>query len=102
MRSEKREKSANRACGVKSVLDRAVETFDLPAEVLRGMPKLTATGSVRLHIECHQGLLEYDPSLIIINGGEMLVTVRGQGMDISAMNSEEILIKGLIRGIDFE
>ncbi len=86
----------------KNVFERAVETFDLPAEVLNRMPKLTVTGNIRLHIECHQGLLEYDPSLIIVNGGAMILTVRGTDMDISAMNSEEILIKGLIQGIDME
>ena len=96
MRSDKSEKGAG------NILDRAVDKFDLPGEVLSGMPKLTATGNRRLHIECHQGLLEYDPSLIIINGGAMVVTIRGEKMDISAMNSEEILIKGLIHGIDME
>lgn len=85
-----------------AVLERAVEAFDLPGEVLSGLPKLTVTGNRRLHVECHRGLLEYDPSLIIINGGSVLVTVRGSNMDISAMNAEEILISGFIDNIDMQ
>ncbi len=86
----------------KSVMDRAIETFDLPGEVMSGMPKLTVTGDRRLHIESHRGLLEYDPGLIIVNGGAVIVTVRGAGMDVCAMSSEEILITGRIHGIDFD
>ena len=86
----------------KSLLDRAVDTFDLPGEVLAGMPKLTATGNRRLHIECHKGILEYDGSLIAVNGGTVIVKIRGEGLDICSMSSEEILIKGFIVSIDFE
>ena len=93
---------SNKRRNVNNVLDRAVELFDLPGEVLGGMPKLTVTGSARVHVESHQGLLEYAPDIIIINGGAVIVTVRGEGMDVCAMNSEEILIKGKIIGIDME
>ena len=93
---------SNKRSDVKNVFDRAVELFDLPAEALSGMPKLTVTGGVRLHVECHRGLLEYTPDIIIINGGAVIVTVRGEGMDVCAMNAEEILIKGKISGIDME
>ena len=95
-------KSDKNSRSLKSIMDRAVETFDLPGEILSGMPKLTVTGNRRLHVETHRGLLEYDPSLIIINGGAMILTIRGLNMDISAMSAEEILINGLIYGIDFE
>jgi sporulation protein YqfC len=86
----------------KSLLDRAVDTFDLPGEVLSGMLKLTVTGNRRLHVECHKGILEYDGSLISINGGSMIITIRGEGLDIISMSAEEILVKGFIAGIDFE
>lgn len=86
----------------KSIIDRAVETFDLPGEVLAGMPKLTVTGNRRVHIESHKGILEYDGSLIAINGGSVVIRIRGDGLDICSMSSQEILIKGLIVGIDFD
>ncbi len=85
----------------KSLIDRAVDTFDLPGEVLAGMPKLTVTGNRRLHIECHKGILEYDGGLIAINGGSVIIKIRGDGLDICSMSAEEILIKGFIVGIEF-
>lgn len=86
----------------KRLLDRAVDTFDLPGEVLAGMPKLTVTGNRRLHIECHKGILEYDGNLISVNGGTVIIKIRGEGIEICSMSAEELLIKGFIAGIDFE
>jgi sporulation protein YqfC len=86
----------------KSLIDRAVDTFDLPGEVLAGMPKLTVTGNRRIHIECHRGIVEYDGGMIAINGGAVLVVIRGEALEIVSMSAEEILIKGLVVSIEFE
>ena len=86
----------------KSIVDRAVDAFDLPGEVLAGMSKLTVTGNRRIHIECHKGILEYDSSLIAINGGAVVVKIRGQDLEIISMSADEILIKGFVVGIEFE
>jgi sporulation protein YqfC len=86
----------------KSIVDRAVDAFDLPGEVLAGLPKLTVTGNRRIHIECHKGIIEYDRSLIAVNGGAVLVKIRGENLEIVSMSAEEILIKGLVVSVEFE
>lgn len=86
----------------RSLIDRAVETFDLPGEVLAGLPKLTVTGNRKLHIECHKGILEYDGSLIAVNGGAAILKIRGDGLEIVSMSAQEILIKGFLTSIEFE
>jgi sporulation protein YqfC len=86
----------------RNILEKAAETFDLPAEVLAGMPKITMTGYRRVHIECHKGLLEYDGSLIVVNGGPVIIKVRGEELELCSMSSEELLITGTVYGIDFE
>ncbi|NMA25350.1 MAG: sporulation protein, partial [Clostridiales bacterium] len=83
-------------------IDRAVETFDLPGEVLAGLPKLTVTGNRKLHIECHKGILEYDGSLIAVNGGASILKIRGDGLEIVSMSAQEILIRGFLTSIEFE
>lgn len=86
----------------RSLAEKAVDAFDLPGEVLANMPKLTITGNRRIHIECHKGILEYDQNTIIVNGGAVLLKLRGDDLEICSMSSEELLIKGIIVGIDFE
>lgn len=93
MRKDKREQN---------ILEKAAEAFDLPAEVLAGMPKITMTGYRRIHIECHKGLLEYDGSLIVVNGGPVIIKLRGEDLELCSMSAEELLITGTVYGIDFE
>jgi sporulation protein YqfC len=83
------------------MIDRAVDAFDLPGEVLAGMPKLTVTGNRRVHIECHKGIVEYDGGLIAVNGGAIVVKIRGEGLEIISMTADEILIKGFIVTVEF-
>ncbi|MEL4105679.1 YabP/YqfC family sporulation protein [Oscillospiraceae bacterium WX1] len=84
------------------LIDRAVEMFDLPGEVLAGQPKLTVTGNRQVHIECHKGLIEYDGSLIAVNGGAVVVKITGERLELVSMTADELLVKGLIAAIDFE
>jgi len=86
----------------KGLVSRAIDVFDLPGEVLAGLPKLTVVGNGRLHIECHKGVLEYDSSLIVVNGGKLILKIRGEKLEIAAMSAEEMLIRGQIVSIEFE
>jgi sporulation protein YqfC len=86
----------------RSIIDKAVDVFDLPGEVISGMPKLTVTGNRRVHIECHKGILEYDHNTIIVNGGSQLVKLRGEALEICSMTADELLIKGFIVSIEFD
>lgn len=86
----------------KGLVSRAIDVFDLPGEVLAGLPKLTMVGNGRLHIETHKGVLEYDSSLIVVNGGRLILKIRGEGLEIAAMSAEEMLIRGHIVSIEFE
>ena len=86
----------------KTPASRIADFFNLPAEVLAGMPKITLTGDNRLHIENHRGLIEYSSNLIAISAGRLMLTVKGGGLELVSMNSEQLLITGKITGIDLE
>jgi len=82
-------------------LSRAADLFDLPAEVVAGEPRITVTGSRRLVVENHKGLMEYGENEIGINCGRIILKIKGEELEIRAMNSEELLITGTFFGIDF-
>lgn len=84
------------------VLERAAEYFDLPAEVLAGLPKITMTGGRRIHIESHKGILEYEPERISVNCGAAVIRIRGSRLELVSMSANELLISGEISGLDFE
>lgn len=83
-------------------LEKAADIFDLPGEVVAGMPRITVTGCRRVLVENHKGILEYGTDEIHINGGKMVLILRGSGMELRSLNPTELLITGRLSGMEFE
>ena len=84
-----------------NLLERAADLFDLPGEVLAGMPLITITGGVRIHIENHRGILEYGETEIDVNCGKVVVRLSGEKMELRAMSENELLITGELARVEF-
>ena len=81
-------------------LERTAEVFDLPGDVVAGLPRVELTGSRELRMENHRGILAYGTDEIHISGGKLIIKVRGSGLTLRAMNASELLITGEITGVD--
>jgi len=86
----------------KRMLERVSEALEIPGEALTDMPRIALTGNRRLHIEGHKGVLQYDISVIAVNGGAMIFKIYGESLEIASMNAEELLITGNISKFEFE
>ena len=81
-------------------LERTAEVFDLPGDVVAGLPRVELTGSRELRMENHRGILAYGSEEIHISGGKLIVKVRGTGLELKVMNARELLITGTIFSVD--
>ena len=84
-----------------SVLTHVAELFDLPADVIAGLPHLEMIGGRQLFLEQHKGLLAYSDTAIDINTGTLVVRVRGTGLQLLAMTAEELRVGGTIEAVEF-
>ncbi|SBV95756.1 putative sporulation protein YqfC [uncultured Eubacteriales bacterium] len=82
------------------LLVRTAEVFDLPGDVVAGLPRIELTGNRELRMENHKGILAYGSDEIHISGGKLVVKVRGANLELKAMNASELLIAGTIAGVD--
>ena len=82
------------------LLERTAEVFDLPGDVVAGLPRIELTGSRELRMENHKGILAYGSDEIHISGGKMVVKVRGTDLELKAMNASQLLITGDIAAIE--
>ena len=82
------------------LLERTAQALELPADVVAGLPRVELTGDRELRMENHRGILAYGAEEIQISGGRLVVKVRGEGLELRAMNAGELLITGAIRGVD--
>ncbi len=76
--------------------------FELPHEVVLDLPRITLVGNVQLYIENHRGVIAYDENEVrlAVKSGEIVVS--GEGLHIKNLLEEELLIKGLIKGLSYE
>lgn len=82
------------------LLERTAQFFDLPADVVAGVPRLELVGTGELRMEHHKGILAYGDREIHISGGSYVVKVTGEGLELRAMTGMELLITGRIAGME--
>lgn len=83
------------------VLDTVAELFDLPADVVAGLPRLEMVGSRQLYLEHHEGILAYSEEQIDVNTPEGILRVRGERLTLTAMTAEELRIGGAIAAVEW-
>ena len=86
----------------KAVLSEAAELFDLPADVVAGLPHIEVVGNQEFFMEQHRGILSYSGEEIAINGDALIVRVRGTGLELVSMTGEALRIKGVIDRVEWE
>ncbi len=83
------------------VLAAAAELFDLPADVIAGLPRLEMVGSRQLYLEHHTGLLAYTEEQIDANTSAGVLRIRGKGLNLMAMTAGELRIGGRIDSVEW-
>lgn len=84
-----------------TVLNAVAELFDLPADVVAGLPHLELIGDRQLYLEHHTGILSYSDCRIDANTGAGVLRVTGKSLRLVAMTAEELRIGGTILGVEW-
>lgn len=81
--------------------EETAEKFDLPADAVAGVPKITITGKARVLVENHKGLLGYEEELVEVNGGRIRILIHGTDLELQAMNRNDLVVTGQIMSVEF-
>ena len=85
----------------KRVLSEAAELFDLPADLVAGLPHVEVMGSSHFYMEHHRGILSYSGEEIDINGEGIIVRVYGKGLELVSMTGDALRIQGTISRVEW-
>ncbi len=80
-------------------MERTAQALDLPADVLAGLPKVELVGDREVRMENHRGILSYGGEEIHVSGGQFVIQIRGEGLELRSMTGLELLITGRITSI---
>lgn len=81
---------------------RTAQTFDLPADIVAGLPRIELIGNGQLRMENHRGILSYREEEVVISGGKLLVRVQGSGLELQSMSANALLVAGIIQSVSLE
>lgn len=84
-----------------SLKEKFSEMLELPKEIVMNIPKLTIVGNGDMIIENYKGLIEYENARIRVNTGAGVIKITGTRLLIKEITSEDIIICGDIRGLEF-
>ncbi len=82
-------------------MERTAQVLDIPVEAT-GLPRVEVTGRHEVRMENHKGILAYGREEIIVSGGKLLIKVKGDGLELKAMNGDELLITGTVTAVELE
>lgn len=83
------------------LLGAVAELFDLPADVIAGLPRLEMIGSRQLYIEHHSGILSYSGERIDANTPVGVLRIGGHNLTLLAMTGAELRIGGTILTLEW-
>lgn len=84
-----------------TILEKASAALDLPGDILTALPRIELVGDRELRMESHKGILAYGSEEIHIAGGKLVVRVRGEELELRAMDPAQLLITGRIVAVEF-
>ena len=76
--------------------------LDIQSESFSKAPRITLSGSERVLIEGHHGLLEYGAEQVTAARAGGRIQIKGEGLNLEAMNERELLVSGRIWAVELE
>lgn len=78
----------------------AAQWLEVPSDTLEHVPRITIIGRSHVMIENYRALLEFTDTLIRVATGLGETSIRGEGLALKTIVPEELLIEGIIHGVD--
>ena len=79
----------------------AAELFDLPPDLVAGLPHMEMLGDRYFYMERHKGILSYSGEEIDINGETGIVRIFGRDLELTSMTGDALRIRGTISRVEW-
>lgn len=86
----------------KKVKKKMADVFEFPPDVVMDLHRITVIGNIQVYVENHRGITLYTDTAvkISVNGGE--VVIKGNGLRLRTVYSDDIYVEGTITEINLE
>jgi sporulation protein YqfC len=77
------------------------EVLELPKDLILNLPRITMVGNVQMTLENHRGVILYTDQRIKVAVEKGEVEVLGRKLTIRSIFSDEIIVDGVITGVNY-
>ena len=85
----------------KHILSDTAELFDLPPDLLSGLPHVEVMGRQQFYMENHRGILSYSTDEIAVSAEGMIVRLFGKDLELVSMRADALRIRGQIDRVEW-
>lgn len=78
-----------------------VESLKLPKDSMLGASIISVTGNTDIFIENYKGILQYSSELILLQGKNCKIELKGKGLNIVYYTNEDMKISGVVESVCF-
>lgn len=83
----------------KKIRQKFQDAMEIPKELLKNYSRVTIIGGEDVWIENYKGIIEYSEDLIRLSNN---IEIYGHDLSVEEISSDDILIIGKIKSIEFE
>ena len=87
--------------GRKGVLAGAAELFDLPADVVAGLPHVEVVGNREYYMKNHRGIPSCGGEETAVKAEKAVVRIHGRGLELVSMTGEALRVRGTIERVEW-
>ena len=82
--------------------ERVIDILELPRDIVFDLPRIIIIGNRRLIVENFKTLIEFNSEKIRLDTKSGLLFVKGTQLNIKEITSEDIVIEGYLKTVDYE
>ena len=76
------------------------DALELPVNIAADVARIELLGNRELYMDRHRGVLAYSTEEVDVNGGGVVVRIRGEELQLLVMTEQELRLTGKIAGIE--
>ena len=85
----------------KNIFSDTAELFDLPMDLLTGLPHVELMGNRQFYMENHRGILSYSEDEIAVSAEGLIVRIFGKKLELISMSADALRIRGAIERVEW-
>lgn len=79
----------------------ATDLLEVPKDTLQQITRTTSIGNMQLIVESYEEVLEFSDDHVLVSAIRGQIMIRGTHLTIKMIVPEQLVVEGLILGIDF-